>query len=367
MSRAQAIHPFHLTSRNPAHIVIFALGIGLLTVVLPLKGREPRLLSQFYLVNDPASVQSLEKNYSKISLVCPQWFSVDEGGTVESVADPSVVKWAAGKRVLLMPLLVNQKFQAKVAHAVLENESIQSRVVQQIVQAGEAHHFFGIQFDFENIPPEDRELYSQFIGMAAREFRKHHLKLSVAVVPPLSPPVPVSPLARPASTDWVPNPQATAYDYERLASNAFFISLMTYDEYASPEQPGPVAGSPWVEACLRETLKSISRKKLLLGLPLYYREWSGKSVQEGSHQEAQDLAAKWNAKINLDVEQREAYFSFNDGQQEHFVWTQDTQTLRERMEMVRRYGLAGFSAWRLGFEDSQAWKTIFPNVIRNIH
>jgi spore germination protein YaaH len=367
MSRAQAIHPFPLAISNHAGIRILAVWIALFIVALPLRGREPRLLSQFYLVNDPASVQSLEKNYSKISLVCPQWFSVDEAGNLESAADSSVVDWAARKGVLLMPLLVNQRFQAKVAHSVLSDDSVVARVIQQIIRVGDANHFFGIQFDFENIPPEDRELYSKFIGMAAKEFRKHHLKLSIAVVPPFSPPAPASPLAPPPSAGWIPNPHASAYDYERLASNAFFISLMTYDEYASPEQPGPVAGGPWVEACLRETLKSISRKKLLLGLPLYYREWSGKSVHEGSNQEAQDLATKWNAKINLDADQREAYFSFNDGQQEHFVWTQDAQTLRERIEMVKQYGLAGFSAWRLGFEDSQAWETIFPEVIRNIH
>ncbi len=367
MNKPRAGKYHSLMRRRIAEIGLWPFLLTMLVAPLPLSAREPRLLSQFYLVNDPGSIQSLQLNHAKISLVCPQWFSVDETGNLESSVDSTVVDWAAGKGVLLMPLLVNRKFQGPFAHAILRDESIQSRLIQQLTQAADANHFFGFQFDFENVPADDRDLYSKFIDKAAKEFRRRHLKLSVAVVPPLAPPLAVSPLAPPLSSGWIANPHAAAYDYQHLAADAFFISLMTYDEYASPEQPGPVAGAPWVEACLRETLKSVSRKKILLGIPLYFREWSGKSVREGSSQEGQDLAAKWSAVIKPDAEQREAYFSFSDGQQEHFVWTLDAQTLRERLDLVNRYQLAGFSAWRLGFEDTKAWESTFPEVIKKIH
>ena len=162
-------------------------------------GREPRFLSQFYLVNDPSSFQSLKNNYAKISLVCPQWFSTDEAGNLESSVDSGVVDWAAGKHVLLMPLLTNKKFQAPVAHAVLNDDSVQTRLIQGIVEAAQANHFFGVQLDFENIPAEDRDRYSMFIRRVSNEFRRQHLKLSVAVVPPLSPPPTASPAAPPPS------------------------------------------------------------------------------------------------------------------------------------------------------------------------
>ncbi|HEV2351726.1 MAG TPA: glycosyl hydrolase family 18 protein [Terriglobia bacterium] len=330
-------------------------------------GREPKILSQFYLVNDPPSLASLQKNFAKISLVCPQWLSVSETGDLESTVDSSVVDWAAGKGVLLMPILVNKKFLPTVAHTVLGDEAIQSKLINRMIEMAKANHFFGIQFDFENIPDEDRDRYSHLIRNAAKEFRREHLKVSVAVVPPFAPPPVVSPLAPPATTGWITNPHSAAYDYRRLADEAFFISLMTYDEYASPQQPGPVAGAPWVEACLLKTLESVSAKKLLLGVPLYYREWSGNSIQEGSIQEALALAARWKAQIEIDSDQKEAFFNFNDGSQQHLVWLQDVKSLHERLDLVARYHLAGFSAWRLGFEDPQAWQEIFPEVIKKIH
>jgi spore germination protein YaaH len=333
----------------------------------PAPAREPKILSQFYLVNGPSSFLSLQKNFTKISLVCPQWLSVSETGDLESTVDSSVVDWAGGKGVLLMPLLVNEKFLPAVAHSVLGDETIQSKLITRVIELATANHFFGIQFDFENIPDEDRDRYSQLVHHAAKEFHRAHLKLSVAVVPPFAPPPMVSPLAPPPTTGWITNPHSAAYDYHRLAEEAFFVSLMTYDEYASPEQPGPVAGEPWVEACLLKTLESVSAKKLLLGIPLYYRAWSGKSIREGSIQEAQALAAKWNARIEIDPDQKEGFFSFNDGSQQHFVWLMDIRGLHERLDLVSRYHLAGFSAWRLGFEDPQAWEKVFPDVIKKIH
>jgi spore germination protein YaaH len=318
-------------------------------------------------VNDPSSVESLQKNYTKISLVCPQWLSVNETGDLESTVDSSVVDWAAGKGVLLMPVLVNRNFLPAVAHSLLGDEALQSKLIARLVVLAGANHFFGIQFDFENIPGDDRNRYTQLIHRASKEFRRSHLKISVAVVPPLAPPPASSHLAPPATTGWIENPHSVAYDYHSLASDSTFISLMTYDEYASPEQPGPVAGAPWVEACLLKTLESVSAKKLLLGVPLYYREWSGKSVKEGSIQEAQALATKWNAQIELDSDQGEGAFSFNDGSEQHHVWLLSGSSLRERLEMVNRYHLAGFSAWRLGFEDPKEWEQIFPEVLTRIH
>src|SRR5690348_12814884 len=157
--------------------------------------REPKFITQFYLVNDPASFESLRKNYTRISLVCPQWLSVNETGDLESAVDSSVIDWAGGKGVLLMPVLVNKNFNPAVAHSLLGDEGLQSKLITRIIELAEANHFFGIQFDLENIPDDDRDRYTQLIHRSSREFRRKNLKLSVAVVPPLAPPPAPHPLA----------------------------------------------------------------------------------------------------------------------------------------------------------------------------
>lgn len=356
---------YHRRSRRPGARVPGFLAV-LWFAISSAIAREPRLLTQYYLVNEPSSVQSVQSHYGRMSVVSPPWFTVDEKGNVESRVDSGIVDWAAGKGVPLMPLVVNQKFLPAAAHALLYDSSLQGQVIGRIAEVAAGNHFFGIQFDFENIPAEDRDRYSEFVRRAAGEFRRRHLKLSVAVVAPLAPPPVAEASAPPASAGWITNPHSLAFDYRSIANDVYFISLMTYDEYGSAQQPGPVAGRPWVEACLRQTLEFVPAKKLLLGIPLYYREWFGKSVIEGSMRDAQDLAQKWSAKIAFDPEQHEAYFTYSDGHEQHSVWLQDDQSIRERVELADQYHLAGISAWRMGFDDDTTWDNALPKTVKRI-
>ncbi len=330
--------------------ILLTLGVAL----LPARPGEPRLLPHFYYVNEPPSFESLQANFTHIGLASAQWFTVDRAGALASTVDPSVVAWAKARALPLMPLLVNDKFQPEVAHAVLSDEQTQARVADQILEALAVHRFYGLELDFENIPPGDRGDYTRFVGKLARALHRHRRKLSVAVPAPLAP--------APANPSWTTNPHSLGFDYKELGKVADFITLMAYDEYTSSEQPGPIAGLTWVEACLQQTLEVVPRNKLLLGLPLYHRHWSGKSVSEGPYEEAVRLATRWGVHIEMDPDQKEQTFKFEDGQTLHVVWLHGAPSLEDGVDLVRKYRLAGFSAWRLGQEDPAAWQTVFPAV-----
>ncbi len=339
--------------------VFLALALAMLFAALPAGARKPRRVSHFYYVNDPSSKESLEANAAQVNLVSPQWFAVDQAGRVISSADAELIEWARQSRIPLMPLLVNNQFQAVVAHAVLNDDQAQAALLEQILEVARTNHFYGIELDFENIPPADRYAFSRFATRLAKELRRRHLKFSIAVPAPLEP-APAA--ATPAGSPWKPSAQSAAFDYRALANVADSITLMAYDEHVSPGEPGPIAGLPWVEACLEETLAAIPRKKLLLGIPLYYRHWSGKSVAAGPYEEALILATRWNAKVEADLEQREKRIQFDDGHDAHVVWLEDAESLKEKLALVTKYGLAGFSAWRLGQEDPAAWQTTFSEA-----
>ncbi len=348
--------PFRKISRCLARV-----GLALTIGVLPASSRK-RILFHFYCVNDPASLHSLQTNVVRPSLVSPQWFTAGRTGQLDSAVDASVVEWAKKRKIRLMPLLINEKFQPEVAHAVLGDERIQSALLREILDAAVAGHFYGIQLDFENIPSGDREAYSRFVETFTKAFHRRHKKLSVAVPAPLGPPPTPATSVGPAFVSWTTNEHSLAFDYRELGQVADSVTLMTYDEYDSPDLPGPIAGFPWVEACLQKTLKFVSSKKLFLGIPLYYRRWSGKTVSEGPYDEAVGLAAQWGAKIETDAEQKEKIVKFADGQNSHVVWLNDSDSVRERVEWAVRQGLAGFSAWRLGQEDRAVWIGVFSQA-----
>ena len=339
---------------------------GLLLAALLLarvsSGRD--MLAHFYCIKDPSSTQSLEAHSRQVSLVSPAWFVVDRAGHLQSSLDPAVVAWAQAQGVPLMPLLVNDKFQPEIAHALLSDPKIQSEVVGRILEASTAYHFYGIELDLEGVSPADRGAYAQFMRRLAAQFHGNHLRLGVAVPAPLAPAQHAGSATDSEGKPWLPSNQSAAFDYRALGDAADIVSLMTYEQHIAPGDPGPVAGLPWVDACTRLVLGWVPRRKVLLGVPLYYRDWFGQSVREGEFSEAVALATQWRAPIKYDRKQGEASVRFQDDQGSHTLWFENAKSLREKVKLVKRYRLLGFSAWRLGCEDPAAWKRSFPKAPR---
>lgn len=329
------------------------MGVCLLTAALfapELRGQEREFLTHFYYVNDPASWRSLQKNSSQIDLLSPNWFAVDAEGTVHSTLDPAVVKWARECRVALLPLVVNQNFDAAVARALLSDKRKQKRMIEQLLVLAAEHGFGGFELDFEQVAVKDRKRLSGFVGRLSKELRRRRLKLSIAVHAPLT--------KAESSPGWVATGDARAFDYRKLARQVDYVAVMTYDLHIQLRDPGPIASLPWMEACVRRLLQDIPREKLLLGMPFYFRRWNGHTVSEGSYLQARALAEQWQARVAADPVHREKTFSFRNGEGGNQVWFSDAGDLGDRINLARKYGLRGFSAWRLGQEDPTFWNVI---------
>ena len=320
-------------------------------------------MAQFYYVNELSSPETLRHRAAHISLLSPQWFFVVGEGKLTSRVNPEIVRWARESGVPLMPLLLNFDFKPEIAHELLAADSLQGRLIEEVVRVAAQHRFYGLQLDFESVPIEDRERYVAFVRRLRKALRQRGMKLSVAV------PAPLAAVALPGArnaVEWPQTEQSLAFDYRRLGKEADFITLMTYDQHTAPDGVGPVAGLPWVEASLRWVLKSVSRKKLQLGLPLYYRQWAGENVSEGSYSEALAIAERTGAVARLDPAQVERTIEFGEDANRSVLWFQDAETLQRRMDLVRQYKLRGFSAWRLGHEDPAVWERVFPAGARRV-
>jgi spore germination protein len=114
-----------------------------------------------------------------------------------------------------------------------------------------------------------------------------------------------------------------------------------------------------VDACIRKAITSVPPQKLLLGLALYYRHWNGTTVTEGPWPVAGALAAKNNATIALNAVQKENTFGFTEAGAKHVVWGEDATNLAARFDLIAKYKLGGYAAWRLGQEDPAVWQKIF--------
>ncbi|MFN7921110.1 MAG: glycosyl hydrolase family 18 protein [Bryobacteraceae bacterium] len=333
--------------------------LGFMAVFAALAGTPEatarRPLAHFYYVDDAAAWQSLERNWRYVELLSPVWVFVDSGGEVRLAVDPKVRQLAVDKNIALMPVVMNADFKPEIARAALATPESISALAAKLAATAADNRFQGLQLDLENLEASDRDGYSRLAETLAPLLHKRGMKLSVAVAAPVYSTGPVDEPAR----EYLPAPRAAAFDYARLGAAADFLTLMSYDQYATADAPGPIAGVEWMEQCVRRVFEAVPAEKLTLGLALYHRRWNAGKVTTGSWAEAQAEANKANVASKLHDVHKEPVLRMRTDGGETVIWFQDSESLRLRTELVAKYRLRGYSVWRMGQEDPSVWPRVF--------
>lgn len=320
---------------------------------------QPGIAAHFYYMEDTLAAQSLQANHGSMGLLSPVWFTVELNGELRSTVDAKLVKWAASRQLPLLPIIANRDFKPEAIQAALA-AGTRDKLIAELLKAASEFRFQGFELDFEEVPAALKDSYAQFVTQFAAALHQKGMQLGIAVPAPIGPGTP----PHAAQPVWIPNTRAAAFDYARIGRVVDSMTLMSYDEYTAPDQPGPVAGIAWVEACVRKMLESVPAQKLRLGLALYYRHWSGPKVTEGPFPVARVLAAKSGVKMSLNPAHQETTFEFREGAVRHVVWCADAANLARRLALVSKYKLGGYAAWRVGQEDPAVWQKVFPPLPR---
>jgi len=193
----------------------------------------------------------------------------------------------------------------------------------------------------------------------AAQLHHDHRLLSVAVVPRFSDTFPDTSAPGFHTGEW-----GAAFDFRDLGRVADFLVLMAYDQHTPLTPPGPVAGYDWVKAALDYAVRRAPPSKLLLGIPLYGREWTETSRGATSHSLAyKDLKQYLDdpgSEHYWDDLFRTAWFRLREGDTLRTAWFDDARSLREKLNLVHLYHLHGYAAWRLGVEDPEFWQAEEP-------
>lgn len=316
------------------------------------------------MTRDPDSVRSFLAHADKVDILVPAWYTVDATGLVSGGPNPLVMETAREQHVPVMPIVNGAVFVQAQVHALLANSTAYHEMIAELIRACKENGYAGFQFDFENVNWTDSALFSTMIAQAASAFHAQNLQVSVATVPNAP-----GAAGETSFSAWLYENWQGAYDLKALAQSADFICLMTYDEHTRYTPPGPVAGWQWTVNNLDYALKFVPREKLFLGIPLYGYHWfSGMpvapankpnpSAQSIATDDALDLARAYGGHIEWDPLDRTAWFYFyRDGMREWIFYT-NTRAFRERYELTRKRGLAGFCSWVLGAEDPGIWKVL---------
>ena len=311
-------------------------------------------LALFYYASDSVGLASLKAHTHAMTLLSPQCFYIDAEGVVRGQIPAEALEVARDANLPLMPLLINPGFDRSIAHALLHDAKAQERAVLYLAYLAKRDNYLGWQLDIENIDPEDKVEYANFVQrVAARLHRDQHL-LSVAVVPRFSDAFPDNPSAGFRTGEW-----GAPFDFRALGRVADFVTLMAYDQHSQLTPPGPVAGYDWVKAALDYAIHRVPRAKLVLGIPLYGRAWTETPQGFKSHslmfKDWRSFRESDGGESHWDEHARTTWLGMMDGDTQRTAWFDDSRSLHEKLKLLQAYHLRGFAAWRLGAEDPQFW------------
>ncbi|MTV49956.1 hypothetical protein GJ688_13330 [Heliobacillus mobilis] len=240
-------------------------------------------------------------------------------------------------------------FDAQYAHSVLTSSEKQEKVIQWLVEEIEQNGDSGVNIDFEDLYPADRDLLTQFVAKVNGEMKKHGWTTVVSVMCKTN-----------DTYDY------RYYDYENLAKNADYIFVMSYDIYnprGTPQLPGPNYSIPFVEKTLKFAVMSVPPQKLLLGVGSHSWIWNDSERTQMPAWKADQMVATQQATGYKDPAYNASYATYKSASGGTAkVYYQDQQTYQTEFELVKKYGLGGYGLFPLGWETGSLW-----TALRNVY
>lgn len=287
-----------------------------------------------------------------VNVVSPTWFHlVDETGNVKSKADKAYVTWAHKHHMQVWGLFSNS-FDSDMTTVSLSTYDNRMRSIVQMLHYAQLYDLDGINIDYENVYTKDKDNLTQFL----RELRPLAQELGLVIS------IDVTPKSN--SEMW-----SLFLDRQAYGEIVDYLILMAYDEHwAASPLAGSVASLPWVERSVSRILDedNVPPEKLILGIPLYTRVWSevekdGKlkmSSKSIGMQKVQDIIKQYSLKPVLSEDTGQNYVEYQEDGVLKQIWIEDKDSLAKRVELAKKYKLAGVATWTRSFASPEAWKAL---------
>ncbi len=217
-------------------------------------------------------------NLERLREVSPFSYEVGSGGKLRDVLKiheglwPGWLAAVRDLRVKIIPTIA--WFDGDGIHALLSRAKSRRAHEDIVAKLVQDEHFDGIDIDYEGKMAKTNPYFSLLIKGLALRLHPHKKILSCTIE------------ARTPASSLRPNIEREpgyANDYPTLNKYCDEVRIMAYDQGAIDFKLNvkkgngnlyvPVADPDWVEKVIQETVKTIGRKKIMLGIPTYGYEY----------------------------------------------------------------------------------------------
>lgn len=277
-----------------------------------------------------------------VNVIAPTWFKLtDNNGNYASLASKSYVDKAHELGLQVWALLDNFENEVQ-SEVLLSATSTRKKLIDSLMNEADVYGFDGINLDFEGIKKEAGPHYVQFIREMSVACRNKGLVLSI--------------------DNYVPAAYNAFYNRKEQGIVADYVIVMGYDEHYAGGDAGSVASIGYVEKGISDTLEMVPKEKVINGVPLYTRLWtdadSGMKSKALGISKAQDWIEQNQVELYWQEELGQSYGECVNSDGKNYLWMEDAKSLSVKMDVIKKYDLAGVGAWKLGLETPDIWDVI---------
>lgn len=218
---------------------------------------------------------------SSFTQISPFGFTLKKDGTLFDAAklteEPwvSFIKEAQKKKVKVIPTVMSG--DGDTIHAILSNSKTRIALEDEIASMVKERGYDGIDIDFEGKKAETRPYFSLFLKGLYQRMGKKWVYCTIEARTPLT-----------SRYDTIPKDIEYANDYKEINKYCDRVNIMAYDQGTidlrlNEKNAGPyipVADTQWVEKVVNEAAKTISKKKLMIGVATYGYEYQFRPLAE---------------------------------------------------------------------------------------
>ena len=304
----------------------------------------------------------------------PFAYEMEDDGTIGDSMKLAAAPWtdlipvAKANNVKIIPSIL--WIHGDAIYATLSATSSRRIHEDDIVSTVTRNDFDGIDIDYENKLLSTKYYFSKFIKELSVKLHAHK-KLLVCTIEARTP---ASSLFRvmPAKIEHV-------NDYVVINKYCDEVRIMTYDQTTADiklndskgtrELYAPVADTDWVKKVIKEAMKTISKKKIMLGVATYGYEYSvdmstatSTYSRIGAVNDAYARSLALSQGVNLgDSHNAAGERSFNytkDGVTRYVSWS-DANAVAEKVKLAKKLGIKGVAIFKIdGGADPAIWDVL---------
>lgn len=320
-------------------------GEGECVVTLPDGSSAPVVLVWQSGGDSATYLEQLDGAEGLVTVVSPIWWRIAADGTTVSSTDSGYVEAVHDRNAAVWPAVAG--FDADTHHLVFSDPERRSELAREISEEARRTGADGVNIDIEGYRAEDSGAFLAWVEELAALVRDWGGVISYDLVP--------------RSDSWDVRPDdlafwSTAPLRTELSRATDCTVLMAYDEHNRYRPAGPVASPRWVEEVLIHALRHTDPNQLVLGVPFYGRVWDPEDLQRPTAVGIGDLERLIEeGDVTFDPRYGLDRVDLADGR---FLWAETSAGLGHRLDLVADYGLAGWAAWRFGFDGPAIWELV---------